>query len=161
MTEVRGDIWALAHFLRDAIVIPTNVGWSPRGEAVMKLGLAGQASNRFPQLRALYGDHCQQHGEKILRVRLTGAKGGRWLILFPTKPLNEEKPYMSWQAKADLGLIERGLSQLKDEVPPMPPGKIYVPLLGCGRGALKRGPVRELMDQYLTADHFVRVRPLH
>jgi len=159
MLEIKQDIWK-ANFMHDAIVIPTNIGWNARGEAVMGRGLAAQAARKFPDLRATYAVHCQKHraATPLLYERFLNIMGGRWLILFPTKPFREDAPAYSWQVKSDMALIERGLHQLAALAPPSQSGKIYVPLLGCGFGGLPREPVRELMDRILAAGHFVRVR---
>jgi len=163
MREVRGDIWSLAHFHRDAIVIPTNIGYNKHGNAIMGRGLAAQASTRFQNLLHIYGELCIEFkaDTPAHQLHVTGPSGGRWLILFPTKSFRADRPEMSWQGKSDMKLIERGLHQLASMGPPQLNGKIYVPLLGCGRGGLRREPVRELMDSILKADHFVRIRSLH
>jgi hypothetical protein len=163
MQEVKGDIWKLAHFLRDVIVIPTNIGWRKDGTNVMGRGLAAQAVKRFPDLPALYGEHCIQYGAEtpLFQCRVTGPTGGRHLLLAPTKPLKIAAPHMSWQQKSSLATIEQSLVQLSRVSPAHPGGRILVPLLGCGNGGLRREPVRELMDKYLLEDHFIRVRWRH
>ena len=163
MREVRGDIFKLANFIRDAVVIPTSIGWKKDGSNPMGKGLAREAARRFPILPITYGEFCMLQGEHtpVQMDRYTGPAGGRWLVLFPTKALNKAMPHMSWQGKASPPLIERGLRQLSVFEPPTPNGKIYVPLLGCGWGGLHRDAVRELMDRYLTAECFVRVRWAH
>jgi len=162
MQEITGDIWKKAHFFRDIIVIPTTIGWTRSGLALAGRGLAKQAALRFPSLEQIYGEHCQAHRAQtpVMTMRFGGLGGGRWLCLLPTKPLREDHPEMSWQGKADLKLIERGLRQLQALKLPLPSkrSKVYVPLLGCGFGGLRRGPVRELMDAILTDERFARVR---
>lgn len=158
-----GNIWSLAHFLNDAIVIPINIGWKKDGHAVMGRGLARQAAVKFPRLTEECGDLCIRHRYELkpTQLRLIGASGvGSWLILFPTKPLNEQRPHMSWQGKADPELITRGLKHLAAMRPPKDPGGfIYVPLLGCGWGGLHRDVVWPLMQEHLTAPHFIFVKP--
>ena len=161
MKEVKGDIWKLAHFFRDAIVIPTNVGYTKAGKNVMGRGLAAQAARRFPRLPEEYGDTCMRFGAQtpVVMERYTGIGGARWLVLFPTKPLRESAPQMSWQGKASLERIEISLRQLATLHAPVKGGTIWVPLVGCGNGNLHREPVRQLMDTHLTQPWFVRVRP--
>jgi hypothetical protein len=165
MIEVKGNIWALAHFMHDAVVIPTNQGYTKDGRNVMGAGIANQAKFRHPEIEAWYGDFCMKHGPEtpVVAKRFNGSGGGRYLIFFPVKPLNAKQPWMSWQQPAQLSLIERSLQQLSEFLPPTGPGpntsgKIYVPFVGCGNGGLEESLVIPLMDQYLTAEHFIRVR---
>lgn len=163
MAEHSGDIFALSNFLRDEIVIPTNPGWTKAGRNVMGRGLALQARKRFPGVDEWYGEFCMQHKghPPVCRERFSGLRGARTLIFAPTKPFNEAQHWMSWQGKSDLTVIEQSLRELATYVPKLEGGKIWVPLLGCGNGGLQRDTVRELMDRYLTAAHFVRVRWEH
>jgi hypothetical protein len=169
MNEVKGDIWRLAHFLWDDTVIPTNPGWTKAGRNVMGRGIAAQALRRFPEADAWYGQVCMDSKghPPVVQHRFNGIGGGRTLIFVPTKPFNATQPWMSWQAASSLEVIEQSLQELAMLEPSyrLPPAgiqpKIYVPLLGCGNGGLHREPVRELMDKYLTAPHFVRVRWEH
>ena len=168
MIEVKGDIWRLAHFLHDAVVIPTNIGFTKDGRNVMGAGIANQAKFRHPECETWYGEFCMEHrsGTPVVAKRFNGSAGGRYLIFFPVKPLNVKQPWMSWQQPASLGLSERSLKQLSEFLPgcgagPNAQGKIYVPLVGCGNGGLEEAQVIPLMDQYLTAEHFIRVRNPH
>lgn len=77
------------------------------------------------------------------------------LILFPTKPLNEKAPHLSWQGPADLWLIEGSLMELS-ELPES--GTIALPLVGCGAGGLQEKQVLPLLRHYLRDDRFMLVR---
>ena len=149
MRKARGDIW---HW-HDAdwwIVIPTNIGWKRNGENVMGRGLAREAARRFDGLALWYGLHCRDHGASAGVVT--------WplhhLIMFPVKPLREDAPWLSWQQKADLGLIQRSaweLSQLKLRGF-LQGAPIAVPAVGCGNGRLKLEQVEPILAAYLDND---------
>jgi len=160
MIDIEGNVWEVAN-QNDAIVIPTNIGWNAQGKAVMGKGLAGQAAQRFPTLRSIYGPHCQVYGIKtpLLYHKFPSPSGDQYLILFPTKPFNENAPFLSWKSPADISLVKKSLQQLATLKPPHVNGKIYVPFVGCGLGGLQRKVVGELMDQILIADYFIRIQP--
>lgn len=165
MREVKGNIWELAsNLLHDAVVIPTNQGYTKHGRNPMGAGLARQASDLYPSLQVWYGDYCMQHkaNTPVVAVRLPSRSGGyRSLILFPTKPFDAENPQLSWRQDSSLPLIERGLQQLAalSSLPGETIARVLVPLLGCGNGKLQPGQVTPLMDRYLADPKFVRVLP--
>jgi hypothetical protein len=149
-----GDIWKYRG--KGYIVIPTNLGWRKDGANVMGRGLAAQAASLYPGLAERYGEMCRQYGERLSCVVVSGYDTP--LILFPTKPLNKEAPWLSWQAMADLSLIEKNAKclaelegDLKDDLP------ILVPALGCGNGGLDLREVRPILERHLTSDRFVLV----
>jgi hypothetical protein len=99
---------------------------------------------------------CRKYGERLSCVVVSGYDTP--LILFPTKPLNREAPWLSWQAMADLSLIEKNAKclaklerDLKDDLP------ILVPAVGCGNGGLDLREVRPILERHLTSDRFVLV----
>ena len=171
MQHVVGDIWDFVG--RAPIVVPTNIGWTKAGNNVMGRGVAMQAAQRFPDLPEWYGRFCKAHGARTpvafkafgSTLRSSAIIPWTWadLILFPVKPLNEEHPWLSWQSRASLSLIERSLQELVDLIPKWPdPVKIVLPLVGCGNGGLSLGEVLPLLDKYLApTNKFVLVTLTH
>lgn len=137
---LRGNIWKLAEDL-DFLVVPTNIGWTRSGQNVMGAGIAKQARQEDPSLAEWYGAQCQQYGADTPVL-----SRGR-LILFPTKPLNVESPWLSWMAKASLARIEQSLLELRKFKRPDKRGKILIPLVGCGNGKLDEDDVMPLLKQ--------------
>jgi len=144
---VQGSVWDF--YDRGArVVVPTNCGWRADGSAVMGAGVAGEAAKRFPSLPDWYGAVL-----RMLRAETPVVCHLRYrLVLFPTKPLDEEFPHLSWRQNADLGLIRRSASQLA-----VIPGEIALPLVGCGQGKLALRDVVPLLAEVLGDDRFVLV----
>ncbi len=140
MKTYHGDIWNLhpEHF----VVVPTNLGWDHAGLNVMGAGLAKQAADRFPDLRRRYGGLCRD-GEKGLIV-FYDLK----LIMFPTKGLNEQQPWLSWRSLSDLSLVALARVAARP---------IAVPLVGCGHGGLPVTKVTELLAAHLKTDKFIEI----
>lgn len=157
MVEKVGNIWRFAddHW----VVIPTNIGWKRDGTNPMGAGIAKTAADRFEQLPLWYGLRCQKHGE---RTAVTPFYAGR-MFMFPTKPLNMEQPWLSWQGKADLKLIARSARQLQAVLPlvrkKLPIGRVAIPLVGCGAGGLKPVQVIPLLRSVLSDDFVLVVTP--
>ena len=133
------------------IVVPTNIGWKSSGVNVMGRGIAKQAAERYPSLALWYGNLCRQHWGGTPVVRHPDYP----LVLFPTKPLNDTKPYYSWASRSDLELVEKSSKQLAalettDQ-------HIYVPLVGCGNGGLDVDDVFPVLQKYLNDDRFTLV----
>jgi hypothetical protein len=150
MKEARGDIW---DWLKDGyrVVIPVNIGWKLDGANVMGRGLAAQAAKRYPSLPAWWGAYCKKHRDRAGVTIYPEAP----LLLFPTKPLNNETPHLSWRSESSLRLVERSTAELlglpKD-------WKIALPLVGCGNGKLDPNDVLPILRQKLNEDRFVLVR---
>lgn len=145
----KGDIWAYvgSHLL----VIPTNIGWRKESfENVMGRGLALQAAKKYPKFPSWYGLQCRALGVATPVLVYPDAP----LIAFPTKPLNGGKPWMSWQSKSDLGLIERSARQLAAFPTDHP---IAVSMVGCGNGGLDMSQVRPILDRHLSDDRFTLI----
>lgn len=169
-TEV-GDIWKLST-KADTVVIPTNVGWKNDGKNPMGRGLARQAARRWGFLAEMYGTFCQKHGRATpLCVLPMESKWCHHLILFPTKPLNVEKPYLSWRQDADMALIEVNLLNLqrhastyceKADAPlyysESRSRRILVPSVGAGEGGIPEEMIMQLLERHLTHPSFVHVR---
>lgn len=148
MKYLFGNIWD--HHDDCLIVIPTNIGWKSTGENVMGAGLAAQAATRYEELPRWYGKFCKKHCSDT-PVTLYDE---RRLILFPTKPLNRDFPWLSWQSKSNLFLIERSLKELVEIQKSNPVRKIVVPYVGCGNGQLPKRVIAPLLTKYLTAPTF-------
>ena len=173
MRQVEGDLWDF--FGKCWVVVPTNIGWRPQpdpedptapcGPAPMGAGVAGQLAERFPTAPYIWAFLCfkQRHATPV-----TWSPRG-W-IYFPTKALDEKKPWLSWKAKSNIVLLERSLEQLASM--PLPsqearlgyPGgarfessEVALPFVGCGEGKLPEKKVLPLLEKYLD-DRFVLVR---
>jgi len=145
----KGDIWALekSHLL----VIPTNIGWKAAdGMNIMGRGLALQAARKYPYVALWYGLQCMKKG--AASPVLIYPHGP--LILFPVKPLNAEKPWLSWRNKADLGLIERSARELAGLQTDKP---VAVSMVGCGNGGLEMSQVRPILDKHLSDERFTLI----
>lgn len=145
-----GNIWDFIT-INTPIIIPTNIGWKNTGENVMGRGLAKQAAERYPDLALWYGTLCRQYwgGTPVIRHPVHP------LIMFPVKPLNDNKPYYSWASRADLELIEKSTQQLAT-LETMD-SHIYVSMVGCGNGGLDIDDVFPLLSRYLDDERFTLV----
>jgi hypothetical protein len=124
----------------------------------MGAGIAGQASDMFPELPGWYGARCKKYGVDTAVCLYKPAM----FILFPTKPLDLKKPWMSWSQNSDLDLIRRSAVQLQEV------GKILaadgytdeiaLPMVGCHNGHLSRFDVLPILHSILD-DRFVLVDP--
>jgi len=144
-----GDIWKLQK--KSYIVIPTNIGWRVDGSNIMGRGLAQQAAVKYPELPGWYGGKCQEAPEGKLHVYEPGK-----LVMFPVKPLNREKPWLSWKSKADIELIIQSASQLFG-LPFDDP--VSIPLVGCGNGGLDPAEVIPVLSAMLVHERFTLIFP--
>lgn len=138
-----GDIWET--FPQEIVVVPVNIGFKRDGRAVMGAGVAKIAAEKFPDLPLWWGSMCQQFRENT-PVMLHPMHR---LILFPTKPMNGDAPWLSWQEDADVKLIWRSAAQLaaftfKEN--------ILIPLVGCGNGGLAEELVLPILLTF--CDHY-------
>lgn len=139
-----GDIWEW-HSRGIPIVIPVNIGFTRAGLNVMGRGVARQAKKRYPELPQLLGLKCMAARETTPVIWWKQ----RSLILFPTKPFNQERPWFSWHGKSDLALIERSAEQLSRFPRKYGLAEIVLPLVGCGNGALSPADVLPVLEKYL------------
>ncbi len=150
MIEQTGDLWDFYYEVR-WIVITTNIGWKKNGSNPMGAGIARRAAGMFPELPEWYGARCQKYGANTAVANYDPAR----FFLFPTKPLNEEKPWMSWQSMADLELIKRSAKQLAALVDILSKRnshyftKIGVPVVGCENGGLRSSDVIPVLHEHL------------
>lgn len=145
MDIINGDLFAFD----GPKVISTNLGWRKDGRNVMGRGVALVASQLYPGLADWYGRQCQkmaENGKPTLAIYED-------LILFPVKPLNVQAPWLSWQQKADLVLIQDMAQQLQSLELHQPIG---LPLVGCGNGGLDPAEVMAILMDVLD-DRFTLV----
>jgi hypothetical protein len=143
MKRIRGDIWRLwdkgFH-----VVVTTNIGWDHRDMNNMGAGTVQRAASVWPELPRWYGSWCRSMGAKMGVVRRPGLR----LVFLPVKPLIEACPSLSWDQKADLVLIERGLVQLGVWWRRYRPA-LAMTLPGAGNGGLDPAEVLALVERVL------------
>lgn len=155
MFSCTGNIWDYQTAITP-IVIPTNIGWDRNRYNVMGAGLAKQAAEEYRWLPKWYGGICSKYKDKTSVMMHPEIP----LILFPVKPLNKIKPWLSWQYSANLELIEKSCTQLASI--PRRVSRIYLPLVGCGNGGLEFEEVYPLLNKYLNnPDRFTLVVEEH
>lgn len=153
------------------MVVTTNIGWHPEtARNNMGAGMALQAALRFPGLKIApfpgiehpggpldgglydqqpldvwYGSMCEQLGEE---TPVLAYPYERRILLLPVKPLKDRaNPERSWDAEGDLGLIYRGLQQLRGYQ-----GKIALSYPGAGNGKLDEVLVGKVVEHVLGQD---------
>lgn len=152
MKQESGDLWTWNHEGR-WIVVTTNIGWRKDGLNPMGAGVAKAAADLYPDLAAWYGRRCKKYGSN------TAVAVYDKLFLFPTKPLNEDQPWMSWKSDSSLELIARSCRQLVKLVDVLSASgefipRVGLPLPGCGNGNLTRHQVLPIIQSVLD-DRFV------
>jgi len=151
MIERKGDIWDF-YYEAKWIVITTNIGWKKDGTNPMGAGIAKQAADMFPDLPEWYGERCRKYGSNTAVAAYDPAR----FFLFPTKPLDEDKPWMSWQSMSSIALIKRSAKQLVALVNILNErnyfiNQIGIPLVGCENGGLRPKDVLPVLHEIL--DH--------
>lgn len=117
----------------------------------MGAGLAKQAAQRFPRLPLRYGVFCRMYPGV---AKLYPYKNrNTWLIMCPTKMLNQQAPHLSWRGKSSIELIERCAFELA-EFGKTAERPIAVPALGCRNGGLNVNDVLDVLYRYLKGDQF-------
>lgn len=155
MIEQIGDIWEF-YYEAQWIVITTNIGYKKNGSNPMGAGIALQASEMYPDLPKWYGERCKKFGANTAVTNYDPAR----FFLFPTKPLNEEKPWMSWQGRSTIELITRSAKQLAALVDLLSQRKTYLfikiglPMVGCENGGLESREVLPILHRFLD-DRFI------
>ena len=145
MKQTTGDLFSFS--TTHKLVIPTNIGWNRQGIGIMGRGVALQAAERNPGFAEWWGKQCQVY------LFLTPVLEYNNYVSFPTKPLNEKQPWLSWQNDSTLELVERSTKLLKQCVR----GNVALPLVGCGNGGLSQKDVIPLLKKHLTDDRFLLV----
>lgn len=153
MLTKNDDLWTW-HAEKKWIIICTNIGWKKDGSNPMGAGVARVAAEKYPDLPAWYGGRCRKYGE---RTAVTPYYSGN-LFMFPTKPLNEEQPWMSWRNDACISLIMKSCRQLVKLADMLEENyfmtSIGLPLPGCGNGNLMPRDVLPILADLLD-DRFV------
>ena len=154
MIETVGDIWEFYYEVR-WIVITTNIGWKKDGNNPMGAGIAKEAAAMFPELPKWYGERCRKYGGSTAVINYDPAR----FFLFPTKPLDPDKPWLSWMGNSSLGLITKSTKQLVALVDILSKKdyfftKIGLPMVGCSNGRLDKKHVLPILHKYLD-DRFV------
>ncbi len=145
-----GDIWALydAHppHSRPWVIIPTNMGWTQQGVNVMGRGLAKDAAQRFPLLPNIYGDFLRTGWRSGALTPRNGVAGlyahvPARILCFPSKPLDENAPHLSWRGVADPEMIRDTVGYFATFLGGAGRDQVWlVPLIGAGNAGLD--PVR-------------------
>ncbi len=154
MIERVGDLWVW-HSEKRWTVVTTNIGWKKNGSNPMGAGTARTAADKYPDLPGWYGARCKKYGTE---TAVCPYESGQ-LILFPTKPLNEKQPWLSWQSDSDIDLIRRSSIQLAALVSLLEKqkklfGQVGLPLVGCMNGNLTRSSVVPILKHFLD-DRFI------
>lgn len=142
-------------------------GWK-QSCAVMGAGMAKQALKQAPGLKWTLGNIYHGRAMKGYKTDVDLLNVAKW-IMFPTKPINQEKPYLSWQSQSSMELIRTSFCQLVDLITKCPlharhftydgSYPVYLPIPGCGNGGLDPEDVcRELLRTYDTL-FFSRLGP--
>lgn len=142
MQEVATDIWS--YLGQAVIVITTNGSLTRDGRAIPGRGVARQAVELFPELRARLGERIKQGGNHVYEI-MPG------LVSFPV----EETPF----SLPDLRLIQRSAHELRQLADQHGWELIVVPRPGCGGGGLNWQEVRPLLTD-LFDDRFLVVHSL-
>lgn len=137
MREIIGNIWDY-HDNGNWIVITTNGTVKKNGEAVMGRGIAKQAVERFPELPFRLGRMITEKGNIVSFIH------DLKIITLPVK--------FNWWEKADIKLIERGISVLSEQRIE----ETYMVRPGCGNGGLAWRNVKPILEKYLD-DRFIVV----
>lgn len=155
MLERVGSLWTF-HSEGRPVVVTTNIGWKKNGSNPMGAGVAKIAAEKYPELPGWYGRRCEKYGADTAVCYYEIGN----LFLFPTKPLNESQPWMSWQNDSDTGLIKRSSIQLAKLVEVLSDEKgmfmpqVALPMVGCGNGNLSPRDVLPILRTFLD-DRFV------
>lgn len=156
MRTEMGNIWSLLE-RKYHIVIPVNIGWTKTKPLrnVMGRGLAFQAKTKYPGVEEWLGARHKDLYEAAGEVTQMGHRA--WivkhpdhpLVFFPTKPLNEKEPHLSWKNPADRRMIEKLLWDVEHFMEAYSIKKLALPLLGAGNGGLDSEDIEKLMKHVL------------
>jgi len=152
----KGDIWDLKD--DHAICIPTNLGWrKSNGTNVMGRGLAKQACLRYSNLPTVIGTQYRRRSRQTNLnenppVFRSIMPDGVELIFLPTKRLREPA-FLSWKQDADVQLIRKSLTTLKEKhIGKTAKPKIAIPLVGAGNGHLSPAIVEAVIQEMLGSE---------
>ena len=136
MKEIVGNLWDY-YDEGNWVVITVNSNVKKSGEAVMGVGIAKQAKNRYPTIARKLAELIQTYGSKVQVIE--SFQDGRGLIAFPTK--------RNWYDNSSLELIKISAYQLAKLTPNNK--KVYLPRPGCGSGGLIWAEVKPAIETIL------------
>lgn len=148
MKEKNANLWNF-HEVGFQAVVTTNIGWDEvwnkklrgfRPLNNMGAGSVLEAATRWPELPEWYGRRCREYKTEMPVLW----RPDMGLVFLPVKPLMTLTPSWSWNQKASLVLIRRGLDQIRDWWEQHQP-KIVMTLPGAGNGGLPPGEVLALV----------------
>jgi hypothetical protein len=155
-----GDLWSLIE--THHLVIPTNIGYRRDRTAIMGVGLAKQAAQRWPALTVQLGEYYAKNRADSEVVGFSMFAPNARLFAFPVKPLAAQHN-RSWQQPASLELITKSAQQLASIVTsyqrfdPTVDLQVAVPRVGCGNGGLDWAIVEPVLRTYLSEDCYTFV----
>jgi O-acetyl-ADP-ribose deacetylase (regulator of RNase III) len=126
----------------DVLVVPVNI------VGTMGNGLALAFKQRYDGLEAIYKGFCNinnfRNGDETLRCIMVTSQAtwnGKRILLFPTK--------VDWRNPSKMEYIDEGLQEFCRLWRFWGVERIAFPRLGCGKGKLGWGGVKELMVKWL------------
>ena len=142
MREAVGDLWTFGDH-PDARVITTNGVVTSDGRAIMGVGTARQAADRYPGIAQLLGELITTFGNHPARLVLIE---GTWIVSFPVKH--------HWRDPASPALIAASARELVELADQYNWQQIVLPRPGCGAGQLS-WPVVQPIIEPIFDDRFV------
>lgn len=155
-----GDIFELRKKLIEKseeviLTIPTNVGWKKDKSNPQGAGVALQLKENFKDkdYALEYGLICHYYHEldqfKDKSMSYCHTSKDEQILFFATKPLNEEKPYLSWQQNSTMEQIKASMSELFCTIIIYQDKLILFPLVGSGNGGLNKDMIQEYLIKEL------------
>lgn len=154
-----GDIFQLRNKLiqkgeKVILTVPTNVGWKKDGSNVQGAGIAKQLKENFKNknyaleygLICHYYHEIDQYEDKSMCYAVIS--DDLQILFFATKPLNEEKPYLSWQQNSTIEQIKASMKEFKSFID-YQEELILFPLVGSGNGGLDKNMIQEYLIKEL------------
>lgn len=172
MIEITGELFEQEC---DAIFLTTN-GYvkQPSGQAVMGLGVAKQAADRWKHLPGILGAAITNNGNRPQLLFESFETPFRWVGSFPVKPkvifstennivAHQRKnfPYgvvaPGWAAVADPHIIEASAQLLVLMTKQLEWKRVCLPRPGCGAGQLTWEQIRPILLKHFD-DRFIIVQ---
>lgn len=138
MNRSSGNIWNFYNL--DYIAIPTNGTVTKANRLVMGAGVARQAKQIFPNIDLEFGRRVKEYGNQVHYLHSPR------VLSFPVKN--------NYWDKADSELIKLSCNQAMIARPAN--ARVYLPLVGCGNGGLRKEDVLPILDKYLD-DNFTLI----
>lgn len=137
MKEIYGDLWE--HLGKTVVVITTNGVVKKDGACVMGRGCAKEALQQFSNVGIQYsiGRHIQKNGNIPCVIKVPPGT----VVTFPVKH--------NWWEKADISLIAKSASILKQLADENGWERIVLPRPGCGNGHLDWKDVKPILEKHL------------